>query len=73
MEHPEVVEQVFDKWLDILDDREKDIVLLRCRPMGWKRVARVAEKMGITDRQYSPKQLRRIFNQALDKIVRRFY
>ena len=73
MEHPEVVEQVFDNWLDILDDREKDIVLLRCRPMGWKRVARVAEKMGVTDRQYSPKQLRRIFNQALDKIVRRFY
>ena len=73
MEHPEVVEQVFDKWLDILTDREKDIVLLRCRPMGWKRVSKVAYKMGIFDRQYSSQQLRRIFNGALDKIVRRFY
>ena len=73
MEHPEVVEQVFDQWLEILSDREKDIVLLRCRPMGWKRVARVAEKMGVTDRQYSSQQLRRIFNGALDRIAGRFY
>lgn len=73
MEHPEVVDQVFDEWLDILDDREKEIVLLRCRPMGWKRVARVAEKMGITDRQYSSQQLRRIFTKALEKIASKFY
>lgn len=73
MEHPEVVEQVFDKWLDILTDREKDVVLLRCRPMGWKRVSKVAYKMGVFDRQYSSQQLRRIFYGALDKIVRRFY
>lgn len=73
MEHPEVVELVYDKWLLELAEDERAVVLLRCRPMGWKRVGRVIVKMGIFDRQYSTKHLRRIFNTGIDKIVRRYY
>lgn len=73
MEHPELVDEVFGKWFSILDDREREIVKLRCRPMGWKRVSRVAEQMAIIDRQYSTKQLRRIHNGALDRILTMFF
>lgn len=73
MNHPEIVDEVFGKWFSILDDREREIVKLRCRPMGWKRVSRMAEQKAIVDRQYSSKQLRRIHNGALDRILARFF
>lgn len=73
MNHPEVVDVVFGQWFSVLDDREREIVKLRCRPMGWKKVSRVAEQMAIVDRQYSSKQLRRIHNGALDRILATFF
>lgn len=73
MSHPEIVETVFVHWFGILDDREREIVKLRCRPMGWKKVSRKAAEICVVDRQYSYKQLRRIFNGALDKIIARFF
>ena len=73
MNHPEVVDIVFGQWFAVLDDREREIVKLRCRPMGWKKVSRKAEEIGVIERQYSDKQLRRIHNGALDKIIMRFF
>ena len=73
MNHPELVDVVFGQWFSVLDDREREVVKLRCRPMGWKKVSRKAEEMGIFDRQYSDRQLNRIHNGALDKIIARFF
>lgn len=73
MNHPELVDEVFGKWFSVLDDREREVVKLRCKPMGWKKVSRILESIGVVDRQYSDKHLRRIFNGALDRIIARFF
>jgi len=70
MKHPEIVDEVYKKWFSVLSKREKVIVKLRCRPMGWKRVSAMALK--ITYRCYSKKHLRRIFDEAIDKIGKVF-